>query len=116
MRHPFFLSEPYVKYIFYDFYDDYFLFLHDFLAVFLTILVDLLLLLLFYKDYRVVRRVRGFFLELKHSRNGAGGAEISKIRHVRPKQCRFGLSKKKIYISILVSITEKKNQGLLCTA
>ena len=35
-------------------------------------------------------------MELKHSINGAGGADISKIRHLRPKQRHFGLSKKKI--------------------
>ena len=38
-------------------------------------------------------------MELKHSINGAGGVEISKIRHLRPKQRRFDLSKKKIYIA-----------------
>ena len=49
-------------------------------------------------------------MELKHGKNGAGGAEISKIRHLRPKQRYFGMSKKKIYISVLVSITEKKKK------
>ena len=52
---------------------------------FLAILVDYLLLLLFYRDYRVVGRVRAFFLELKHGRNGVGGAEILKIRHLGSK-------------------------------
>ena len=54
-------------------------------------------------------------------KNGAGGAEISKIRHLGPKQHHFGLSKKKIYISVFVSITEKKKKkkkarGLLYAA
>ena len=43
-------------------------------------------------------------------KNGAGGEEISKIRHLGPKQRHFGLSKKKIYISVFVSITEKKKK------
>ena len=43
-------------------------------------------------------------------KNGAGGAEISKIRHLGPKQRHFGLSKKKIYISVFVSITERKKK------
>ena len=33
----------------------------------------------------------GIFLELKHDRNGIGGAEIPKIMHLGPK-CRFGPS------------------------
>ena len=44
-------------------------------------------------------------------KNGAGGAEISKIRHLGPKQRHFGLSKKKIYISVFVSITERKKKS-----
>ena len=51
----------------------------------------------------------GFFLELKHSINGVGGAEISKIRHLRPKQRRFGLSKKKIYIAFWSLLQKKKS-------
>ena len=43
-------------------------------------------------------------------KNGAGVEEISKIRHLGPKQRHFGLSKKKIYISVFVSITEKKKK------
>ena len=34
-------------------------------------------------------RVKTFFLELKHGRNGATGVEISKIRHLGPKRRRF---------------------------
>ena len=38
----------------------------------------------------MVRRVRVFFLEFKHDgRNGVGGVEISKIRHLGPKQRCF---------------------------
>ena len=50
-------------------------------------------------------------MELKHSINGAGGAEISKIRNLRPKQRRFGLSKKKIYIAFW-SLLQKKKKNL----
>ena len=32
-------------------------------------------------------------MELKHGRNGVGGIEISKIRHLGPKQCGFGAPK-----------------------
>ena len=49
-------------------------------------------------------------MELKHSINGAGGAEISKIRHLRPKQRRFGLSKKKIAFWSLLQ-KKKKPEG-----
>ena len=43
-------------------------------------LVDFLLLLIFYRDYRVVGRVRVFFFffELKHSINGVGGLKSRK--------------------------------------
>ena len=37
---------------------------------FLAILVDFLLLLLFYRDYRVVGSAGLFFFEFKHGRNG----------------------------------------------
>ena len=50
-----------VKYMFYDFYDGCFLFLYGLSCNFLAILFDFLLLLLFYKDYTVVERVRAFF-------------------------------------------------------
>ena len=49
----------------------------------------------------VVGRVR----DLKHGSNGARGAEISKIRHLGPKQHHFGLCYRK-----------KKALGVLCTA
>ena len=48
-------------------------------------------------------------MELKHSINGVGGAEISKIRHLMPKQRRFGLSKKKIYIAFWSLLQKKKS-------
>ena len=54
---------PYVKYIFYN---GCFLFLQDFLAISWLFLLIFLLLLIFYKDYTVVGRIRTFFLELKH--------------------------------------------------
>ena len=43
---------------------------------FLAILFYFLLLLLFYRDYTLVWRVRTFFLELKHGRNEVGEADI----------------------------------------
>ena len=50
-----------MSYIFYDFYNGYFLFLHNFLVIFWLFLIDFLLLLLFYRNYSVVGRVMAFF-------------------------------------------------------
>ena len=88
----------------YIFYDDCFLFLHDFLTISWLFWL-IFLLLLFYRDYTTVGRLLTFFFGVETWQKWVGGVKISKIRHLGqnvvlaflgPKQHHFGPSMSKI--------------------